>query len=188
MDHIIYLLTEYKYLILFPLAIVEGPILAIISGFLCTTGFMNPLFVFPIIVLGDIIGDTLCYALGRWGLPNFFKRMGHRIGLTPSRVDRARIYFDANPKMTISLSKITLGVGVAGIYLAGSAKIPYAKFIGICLVTSMIQYVIYLGTGLMFGHAYILINHYLNFFASIFIVTALAILLFISIKSMLNKI
>jgi membrane-associated protein len=188
MDHIIYLLTEYKYLILFPLAIVEGPIIAIISGFLCIGGFLNPLLVYPIIVFGDIIGDTLCYSLGRWGLPNFIRKIGHRIGLTPERVERARVYFDANPKMTISLSKITLGVGVAGIYLAGNAKIPYAKFLGICLITSMLQYFIYLGIGLMFGHAYVLINHYLNFVAAIFIVTGLAILLFISIKSMLKKI
>ena len=42
MDHIVYLLTEYKYLILFPLAIVEGPIIAVIAGFLCSSGFLNP--------------------------------------------------------------------------------------------------------------------------------------------------
>jgi len=187
MEHIITLLTHYKYLILFPLAIVEGPIIAIIAGFLCTNGFMNPLLVFPIIVLGDMIGDSLLYSLGRWGMPTFFRKIGHRLGLTPERVDRARVYFDANPEKTISLSKITLGIGVAGIYIAGNAKIPYPKFIRICGVTSMIQYFVYLGIGLTFGHAYLLINHYLNYIASFFIVTALVILLFFYLKSMLKK-
>jgi membrane protein DedA with SNARE-associated domain len=98
------------------------------------------------------------------------------------------IFFDSNPIKTISLSKITLGMGVVGIYLAGNARIPYKKFISICLITSMVQYIFYLGIGLLFGHAYIQINHYLNYFASLSIIIALAVILFISIRSMLKKI
>src|ERR1700681_1928234 len=105
MDHIVYLLTEYKYLILFPLAIVEGPIIAVIAGFLCTAGFLNPLLVFPIIVLGDITGDSICYSIGRWGIPKFIKKIGYRFGFNPKKIDRARIFFDSNPITTISLSK-----------------------------------------------------------------------------------
>jgi membrane-associated protein len=185
---ILSLLTHYKYLILFPLAIVEGPILAVIAGFLCTGGFLNPFFVYPVIVLGDIIGDSICYSMGRWGAPKFVRKIAWQLGLHPRSIDRARIYFDSNPVRTVFLSKITLGIGVAGIYLAGNAKIPYGKFIRICLVTSLIQYVFYLGVGLIFGSAYLQISHYLDKIASIFIIVALAAILFISIRSMLNKI
>ncbi len=188
MDHIVNLLIQYKYLILFPLAIVEGPILAVIAGFLCTSGFLNPLYVLPVIVLGDIIGDSICYSLGRWGMPKFFRKIGYRFGLGPRQIERAKKYFDANPGTTISLSKITLGIGVAGIYLAGNARVPYKKFIRISLATSVLQYLIYLSIGLFFGQAYIQISHYLDYFASISIVAALAIILFISIRSMLKRI
>jgi membrane-associated protein len=188
MEHIVYLLSQYKYFILFPLAIVEGPIIAVIAGFLSTNGLLNPFIVFPVIVFGDIIGDSICYSLGRWGVPGFLKKIGYRFGLNPKRMDRARFLFDSNPITTISLSKIILGIGVTGIYMAGNAKIPYYKFIRICLVTSMIQYIFYLGIGLLFGHAYIQISHYLNYFASICIITVLAVILFYFIKSMLKKI
>jgi membrane-associated protein len=181
------LLAHYKYLILFPMAIVEGPILAVIAGFFCTNGLLNPFFVYPIIVFGDIIGDSICYSMGRWGIPKFIRKIAWWLGLNPGSIGRARTYFDSNPVRTVFLSKITLGIGVAGIYLAGNAKIPYGKFIRICFVTSLIQYVFYLGVGLIFGSAYLQINRFIDNIASIFIIAALGVILFISIRSMLNK-
>ena len=187
MEHIIYLLSQYKYLILFPLAIVEGPIIAVIAGFLCTNKFLNPFIVFPVIVAGDIIGDSLCYMLGRFGVPGFLKGIVKRFGFKPENMDLVRSYFDANPAKTISLSKITLGIGVAGIYLAGNAKIPYRKFIRVCLLTSALQYIVYLSVGLLFGSAYKQISHYLDFVTALIIVTGLTILIFIFIKSKRRK-
>jgi membrane protein DedA with SNARE-associated domain len=187
LEHIVYLLTEYKYLILFPLAIVEGPIIAIIAGFLCTNGFLNPLFVFPIIISGDVIGDSFPYFLGRWGNFKFLRKIRTRFGLNSEKLHRVRIFFDSNPAKTIFLSKVILGVGVAGLFLAGNAKVPYYKFFRICLVTSAIQYSIYLTIGFLFGHAYIQINHYFNRFAAISIIIALALIFFITIKSLFKK-
>jgi len=188
LETIFYLLLKFRYIILFPLAIVEGPILAVIAGFLCTEGYLNVFIVYPIIVFGDIIGDTLCYMFGRWGVPPFLKRVIVKLGLKPGNIDKVRAFFDANPRKTISLSKITLGIGIAGIYLAGNARIPYHRFIKICLITSALQYIIYLAIGLLFGSAYKQISSYLNFFAAFAIVTLLAIILFYIIKSIRKKI
>lgn len=187
MEEIINLLLQYKYLILFPLAIVEGPIIAVIAGFLCTGKFLNPIIVFPIIVFGDIIGDSLVYMMGRFGVPRFLKRIIRRLGFKPQNMDLVRSYFDANPKRTISLSKITPGIGFTGIYLAGNVRIPYRKFILVCLLTSALQYIVYLTIGLLFGSAYKQISHYLDFFTALIIVTGLTILLFIFIKSKRKK-
>ncbi|TDW99245.1 DedA family protein [Dinghuibacter silviterrae] len=187
MEHIVYLLSHYKYLLLFPLAIVEGPILAVIAGFLCTTGVLNPLFVFPIIVCGDVIGDSLCYTLGRWGVPKPIRRLALLLGVKKENVDRVRTFFDTHPIKTIALSKITLGIGVAGIYLAGNTKVPYPKFIRICLATSALQYLVYLTIGFVFGGAYREINRYLNDAASLIIVVALAIVVLLLIRRKLRK-
>lgn len=188
MEHIITLLSNYKYVILLPLAIVEGPIVAILVGLLCTKGYMNPLYAFVIIVCGDLIGDSIVYGLGRFGKSVFLRKISSRLGFTDSRMERARIFFETNPTRTISLSKIILGVGVAGIYMAGNAKVNYNKFIAICLVTSMLQYIVYISIGLLFGQAYIQINHYLNYVASLSILVAISFLLFFYIKSKLKKI
>jgi membrane protein DedA with SNARE-associated domain len=187
MEEIIYLLTQYKYIILLPLAIIEGPIIAVIVGLLCTKGFFNPVYAYVVIVFGDLIGDSIVYALGRWGKSGRFKKITSWLGFTDYRMSQVRIFFEANPNKTISLSKIILGVGVAGIFMAGNVRIPYNKFIGICLATSALQYIVYIGIGLLFGQAYLQINQYLNYFASISILTVLAVLLFILIKSKLKR-
>ena len=105
MEHIIQLLYGFKYLFLFPLAVVEGPILAIIAGFLCMEGILNPFIVYPIIILGDIIGDSLVYALGRWGKSCSTGRWRRLMGLSGAKIERARTYFGNNPVKTVSLSK-----------------------------------------------------------------------------------
>ena len=185
---IIDLLYKYKYVLLFPLAIVEGPVLAVIAGFLCANKFLNPFIVYPIIVLGDLVGDSLCYMLGRFGIPEFLKVILKKLGVNPINMDTARSYFNSNHVKAISLSKITLGVGFAGIYFAGNSKIPYRKFIWVCLLTSALQYVVYLTIGMLFGSAYEKISQYIDFLTALIIITALAILLFIFLKSIRKKI
>lgn len=162
--------------------------MAVIAGFLCTGGFLNPIIVYPIIVLGDITGDSMCYMFGRWGVPGFLKRIILGFGLKTENVERVRAYFDSNPNKTISLSKITLGIGFTGIYIAGNARIPYLRFILICLITSASQYVVYLSVGLLFGSAYKQISHYLDFFAAVILVTAVSIILIYYIRSIRKKI
>jgi membrane-associated protein len=184
LEYIIHLLTVYKYLILFPLAVVEGPILAVIAGLLCIEGFLNPVIVYPIIVFGDITGDSLLYALGRWGKAQRPGRWYRLIGLTAGKIERARTYFAANPVRTVSLPKIILGVGVAGIFLAGNSRVPYRKFLAVCLGTSAMQYTVYLGIGLLFGRAYKEINLYLNCLVAILIAVAFGVFFVYILKSL----
>ncbi|MFC4233579.1 DedA family protein [Parasediminibacterium paludis] len=187
MEHILHLLSRYQYLILFPLAIVEGPIVAVIAGLLCSNQILNISLVYPIIVAGDITGDSLCYLFGRFGVPNFIKKIALKLGFKPEKIVVVRSYFDTNPIKTISLSKITLGIGVAGIYLAGNAKIPYKKFIIVCFATSALQYIFYLTIGLLFGSAYMQISRYLDVASTLIILAALAVLLWLFIKSKLKN-
>ncbi|MEO6356534.1 MAG: DedA family protein [Ferruginibacter sp.] len=188
MENIIDLLSHYKYLILLPLAVVEGPILAVIAGLLCSQHLLNPVYTYVIIVAGDVTGDSIVYTFGRWGKSPALRKISKWFGFTDAKMERARIFFEANPNKTISLSKIILGVGVAGIYMAGHAKIAYNKFIGICLITSALQYIVYISTGFLFGEAYKQISRYLDYFATLTLLCAVAIMLFFFIKSKLKKI
>ncbi len=148
---------------------------------------MNPFIVYPVIIAGDLIGDSACYAFGRLGVPGFIKKIARWVGITDSNINRVRGLFNSNPTKIVALSKVVLGIGVAGIYLAGNARVPFSKFLLICLVVSAVQYVFYLGVGLLFGNAYLHINKYLNNFASFNIIAALAIILIIVIRYLLKK-
>jgi membrane-associated protein len=187
MNHFIYLLNEYKYMILFPLAVIEGPILAVIAGFMCMRGILNFWIVLPVIVLADMVSDSVCFFIGRKGIPVRLKHVVYWLGFTPDRIRRARIFIKNHPKSFIPMSKITLGIGVLGIYLTGNAGIPYRRFILICLVTSICQYLVYLVMGLLFGAAYVRIGQYLDYTATAIVLLFLAGILFFIIQSLSRK-
>ena len=67
------LLFTYSYLILFPLVVVEGPIVTIIAGFLVSLGFMDFIPTYLTIVSGDLVGDFVYYSAGRWWLNKTYK-------------------------------------------------------------------------------------------------------------------
>jgi membrane-associated protein len=184
MEFLISALSQYKYLILFPLSIVEGPIVIVIAGFLCSCGILNPLFVFPIIVIGDMIGDFIYYSLGRWSQRRFLEKLINRLGVQQGKLESVRIFFQGNPGKTILFSKIFLGVGILGLVMAGNAKLPFRIFLRMCLIVTLAQSAVYLSIGLLFGQAFIQINQYLNWLAATGIISFLAILVFLGIRSL----
>jgi membrane protein DedA with SNARE-associated domain len=59
LSQIINWLEVYKYFVLFPVTIFEGPIITVIAGYLSSLGFLNFYVAYGVIVLGDTVGDIL---------------------------------------------------------------------------------------------------------------------------------
>jgi len=181
MNQALALLLAYKYAILFPLAVVEGPIVTIIAGFLVTLGLLNPFLVYTIVVLGDLAGDALFYCLGRWG-SKIFDRRGSHFGITKEKLEQADKYFKNNHKKAIVLSKLVHGIGIAGLVAAGTLKVSYSRYFKTCFFVSIAQSALFLLIGILFGHAYLQIWKYLNYFAAVVSVAVLVAALFIFYK------
>lgn len=177
MSSIFSLLLAYKYHLLIPLAIVEGPIVSVLGGFFVTLGIFNPFVVYLVVVAGDIIGDTLYYAIGRFGGNFLLARFGHLLRITPEKIADARKHFHKHHNKTIIFAKLIHGIGFTGLVAAGSLKIPYWRYLLICFLTTLFQAAIFLIVGILFGHAYVQINRYLDYFAASTFVIALAIVL-----------
>ena len=114
------LLLTYKYLILIPLSIVEGPILMIVCGPLIMLGVLNPLLVYLIIVFGDIVGDFAQYYIGYYG-----KRLLPYFKITEEKLEKTKTYFNENYKKAIIMSKDVYGIGITGLVAACAVHIPF---------------------------------------------------------------
>ena len=78
---ILSLLEHYKYLVIFPIAIFEGPIIIIITGFLVYLGVLNVFIAYAMLVIADSLGDSLYYCIGKyWGKSRFIRKVGRYIG------------------------------------------------------------------------------------------------------------
>jgi membrane protein DedA with SNARE-associated domain len=174
----IQLLLTYKYLILVPLAIIEGPITSVVAGFLSTSGIFNLLFVFPIMVMGDMVGDSIFYGLGRFG-SGILHKYGHRVGATPEKLAEAKVYFANNHHKALIMSKLIHGIGLSGLIVAGSLKVPYPRYIKTCTLIAIGQSFIFLTLGVFFGKAFSVIGKYLNYYAAGVSVIALFIIILV---------
>jgi membrane protein DedA with SNARE-associated domain len=187
MDTLINCLATYKYALLFPLAIIEGPVLAIVVGLLCAEGVFRIAPAYGILILGDMVGDSGFYLLGRLTAHGRLERFAARMGFGPQRVERVRWWFRENPVRTISTSKISLGVGPVGLFLAGQCRIPYKTFLPVCTGVAALQYFFYLLAGMLLGHGYLLLIHYLNVLSSVFITLAAMTVVFLLLRSHFKK-
>lgn len=176
MDYAFSLLLAYKYLILIPLAVAEGPIITVIAGFLVTLGYMNIFLVYLIVIVGDLAGDTVFYSLGRWG-KRFIYKYGHYIGINEKKLEQAKKSFVNKETKTIILSKLFHGIGAVGLVTTGILEFPYFKYIKISTPISIIQTTVFIFIGIMFGHSYLKIAQYFDLYAST--ISIVVIILFI---------
>lgn len=176
MNQTIALLLAYKYYILLPLSIIEGPIITVIAGFLASTHLINAFVVYGVVILGDLIGDTLLYSLGRWSGAKVTK-YGKYLGVTEERLVYAKDYFANHHRKAVITSKLVHGIGVSGLVTAGVLRIPYGRYMRTCLLISLAQSAVFLAIGYLFGSAYMKIGQYLDYFAAGISIVALLVII-----------
>src|SRR6185369_16529018 len=137
LDHVVQLLIQYKYLFLFPIAVVEGPIISIISGFLVSTHILNPFITYGVLVSGDIVGDSAYYVLGRYGGERFIIRWGHYFGADSKTLSRAKETLTRHGSKLYVFGKVQ-GLGSVILMAAGAARMPFLRYI---MINTLITFV-----------------------------------------------
>lgn len=184
LDQIVNLLLFYKYLILFPIIVIEGPITTIIAGFLASLGTLNLTISYIVIVTADLAGDSIYYAIGFFSRKNFIQKWWRLIGITPDRLKNLEDHFEKHQFKTLIIGKITHAVGAIVLVAAGMAKVPYKKFILFNLLATIPKSLILILVGFYFGHAYKKLDRILDYSA---FVIFFAVVLFILVYFLTKK-
>ena len=177
LSQIMQLLIQYKYLILFPIVVVEGPIATIAAGFILSLGYMNFFAVYLVIMVGDIAGDAVYYVMGRFGGRHFVERWGRYIGLNPERVFHFEKHFEKHGGKTLLLGKLAHGIGAIFLIAAGLTRMSFLKFISANFFATLIKSLALLLIGFYFGQALVKINSILEFVGAMSISAGIIILL-----------
>jgi len=164
LDQVIQWILVYRYFILFPVMVIEGPIITIIAGFLSSLKILNPIIVYIVIVAADITGDFIYYAIGRWGRERFIDRWGKYIGLNTSNIEKLEGYFEKHTKKTLIFGKISHAVGAPILVAAGIVRLPLWEFIWFNFWATLPKSFIFLMIGFYFGQAYVKLSKYLDYF------------------------
>ena len=149
---IIALLEQYRYLILFPLACFEGPMLGFITGSLVPLGYFHPLPLFVTLVLADVIPDISYYFFGRWGKKkSLIERVGPKLRITPEHFEMVRGLWHTHPFKTMAITKFAYGLSTPLLISAGLFHLQFKVFWQYSAILAAFQYAVLIGLGYFFG-------------------------------------
>ncbi|HKI73364.1 MAG TPA: hypothetical protein VJ998_01885, partial [Pseudomonadales bacterium] len=125
MEGVIALIIHYKYLILFPLATLEGPVVSLVAGLLSSLGYLEFLPAFAIILIGDLIPDVAYYFLGRHARNSASEgRFGRHLAFLARHGKLLEGLWLEHGRKTMLLSKLAYGISAPLLMSAGMTNMP----------------------------------------------------------------
>jgi membrane protein DedA with SNARE-associated domain len=177
LTQVIVLLSTYGYLLIFPIALVEGPIITIISGWLSALGILNFFVAYLVLITANVLGDLVYYLVGYWGGPVLIKKWGHWLHLDLEQTAKLKNHFDNHGgKILITTKIVPHFAASAALVGAGLAKYRLRLFLRYCFFIEIIKTAILMSIGYFVGDAYQKIVVYFDYVGAIIsIIVAVAI-------------
>ena len=147
-------LLRYRYWIIIPLAMLEGPMVAVATGALSSGGYFNPYLACSLFVAKDVVVDGAYYYLGRVASDRpFGARLLARIRVTANEVERVRGLWDVHGWRTMFVGKLAWGLSPIFLAVAGIIAVPVDRFFRYAVGVALLQYVVLFLIGYYFGAA-----------------------------------
>ncbi|MDT8856236.1 VTT domain-containing protein [Paracoccaceae bacterium Fryx2] len=162
LESAIALLATQGLPLLAPIAVLEGPIITVIAGYLASLSHIPLVPAFVVLVIADLVGDSLLYGVGRkWGgaLPGRLRRLVDADG---TRLAQLAAHFGRHGGRTLILGKLTHSAGAAILVAAGIARMPFLPFLWFNLLATIPKTLAFLAIGYGAGHAFAEIDRWIS--------------------------
>ncbi len=143
-------ITAHGPLLILPLAVIEGPIVSILAGVLCAQALMDWRVALPLLVLGDLIGDGVYYAVGRYS-QGWLHRMAPRLGIPGAAAPALTERVAGHATRMLLIGKWTHAIGAVVLVAGGAARVPFWRFLAINTLATLPKTAILLGAGIWAG-------------------------------------
>jgi membrane protein DedA with SNARE-associated domain len=148
---------------IFPIAVIEGPIITIIGGFLVNLGILGAFTSYAILVVGDVAGDVMFYFIGKYSQTfSWAKRLTRFFGFTEERERSLQNHFQKHAYKSFLLAKFSQGIGCTVQMAGGMARFPLKKYIWISFIGTIPKAFILMSIGYYMGGSYMKIKEYLD--------------------------
>jgi membrane protein DedA with SNARE-associated domain len=89
-------------------------------------------------VLGDVLGASVAFAIGRYGGTELLERHGSKVHISAGRLQLAHRWFDRWGPPVVFVSRLIPVVRLVFPYAAGVAEMPYRRFIPFVVLGSIV--------------------------------------------------
>jgi membrane-associated protein len=149
-----------------------GDSLLFVTGALAAAGGMDIAAVMAVLVAAALTGDNVNYSIGRWIGPRIFHYEKSR-WFNPAHLARAHAFYEKHGGQTIVLARFVPIVRTYVPFVAGIGSMPYARYIGWCVVGALTWVVSLCSVGYFFGNLPLVKN---NLTAVILLIVAISLL------------
>lgn len=108
------------------------------AGFSVDQHHMTLLGIIVFGVLGDVIGASICYAIGYFGLHEALARRGSPVHIDEAKIDLAHRWFERYGSPVVAVSRLIPVFRSAPPYAAGIVKMPYWRFASMATLGSIV--------------------------------------------------
>lgn len=135
------------------LVIVPGTeVTMLFAGFSVDTHHLTLLGIIVFGVLGDVIGASIAYAIGYFGLHEVLARRGSPLHIDEKKIERANGWFDRFGSPAVAVSRCIPVFRSAPPYAAGVVKMPYLRFVSMATLGSIVWMTAWALVGKAVGH------------------------------------
>lgn len=181
------LFTAYRYFVLFPISIVEGPIITVVAGFLSVQGLLVWFWAYLTVVIGDLVGDAIYYSLGRWGRKRLIRRWGKYLGIYEKEVEKLEKHFREHAGKTLLAGKWTHVGGTIVLVTAGISKMPFGIYMGYEFIGTLVKSGILFAVGYFIGSAIKRIDSFFQMLALVSIGVAISVVGYLIYRGYKNR-
>ena len=146
-------LTEHGSALILPLAVIEGPIVSIVAGFLSARGYFDWCLALVLLVCGDLIGDLIYYLAGRTSATPL-RVLGGRFGLRSAPSPELRANLASNATKMLFIGKWTHSIGFLVLIGSGMLRVALPRFMLVNLIATLPKSALLFSIG-FFGAGYI---------------------------------
>ncbi|UVK43986.1 VTT domain-containing protein [Mesorhizobium sp. AR07] len=173
-SNILALLSAHPYSVLLPLAIAEGPLVTIASGVLVASSQLSFWPVLAIVVVGDLVGDSALYALGRWGGIRMATRWASQ--RTIARAIDFQDQFRRKADQVLVTGKLTHAVGAPVLIAAGIVRMSFGRFLTVNFLATLPKSLALICLGYVFHSGYAAIDQNMTYYIVVLLIAGLILL------------
>jgi membrane protein DedA with SNARE-associated domain len=126
----------------------------IFAGYLVWAGQLRLLPVLLTGISAAVIGDNIGYWFGRHYGQNAIQRYGHKVFITPARLEKAKAFVFRYGPYGVFIARFVPGLRFMSGPIAGSAAMPFPQFFIANLLGGLIYVPLSVGVGYGLGHGF----------------------------------
>ncbi|MCX7300420.1 MAG: VTT domain-containing protein [Rhodobacterales bacterium] len=159
---IISVISTYGIALLAPVAVMEGPIVSVVAGYLAHIGLFPLWQVIFVVILADVLGDCLLYGVGRGMLKWLPLRWREKVGVSDVRLELLAQTFREKGARVLVVGKLTHAAGFAILLGAGAARMRFGLFVLANLLATIPKSLVLVAIGYVFGSQHERIAEYFS--------------------------